>query len=200
MQMKVTLESPLRPPIRHFYPRKAYIVEPGYTLTDSLYIERGAVGVGYHTEEGRIFMPVILGSGDILLEGEFPDGPIAKFAQALKDSLVPPVNGYFSEVRTLRKRVAHLEQALFLNGYANTTSRLCAKLLELSNKFGKEKNGCVKIDLYLPHYIMGYMIGSSRETVNAKLIKLRDEGIIHYNSGEITLMDMEILKQIARIK
>lgn len=72
-------------------------------------------------------------------------------------------------------------------------SRIVSLLLYLSDKFGKQTNEGIKINLPLSHQEIAKWVGLERETVSRQMKSLSDKGLIKYKRRKITIIDSKAL-------
>ncbi|WP_245739699.1 helix-turn-helix domain-containing protein [Thermoflavimicrobium dichotomicum] len=68
-------------------------------------------------------------------------------------------------------------------------------LLKLAEKYGENINGTVYIDIPMTHQEFACAIGTTRETVNRLLNRLRKEGIMEMGRNKFIIRDYNALKQ-----
>jgi CRP/FNR family cyclic AMP-dependent transcriptional regulator len=83
----------------------------------------------------------------------------------------------------LRRISEFVEDTLFLN----LPSRLAKKLVALSQAYGREATGGVKIDLHVSQTELGDMVGTTRESINKLVRSWAQEGLITMEQGYITI-------------
>ena len=66
-------------------------------------------------------------------------------------------------------------------------ARLDKLLAELSERYGREEEGGVLIDLALPHREIASIVGSTRESVTVRLNDMRRAGMIEFVDRKILL-------------
>jgi CRP/FNR family cyclic AMP-dependent transcriptional regulator len=72
--------------------------------------------------------------------------------------------------------------------------RLYYKLLVLSSRFGKKKDGAIIIP-HISHSDLGVTIRMSREGVNKEIAKLEKLGVVEYSRANIKVNDIEFLQK-----
>ncbi|MEN8181800.1 MAG: Crp/Fnr family transcriptional regulator [Myxococcota bacterium] len=83
----------------------------------------------------------------------------------------------------LRRISEFVEDTLFLN----LPSRLAKKLVALSQSYGREATGGVRIDLYVSQAELGDMVGTTRESINKLVRRWAREGLLSMEQGYITI-------------
>jgi len=95
-----------------------------------------------------------------------------------------------------------VEKLRWITDYAETIAqydiggRLLHIILYYNAKIGKEitKNKCYEVDLGLNQADLASMVGARREWVNHLLGRWRDQGLIDYHRGRITILDLPAVK------
>jgi CRP/FNR family cyclic AMP-dependent transcriptional regulator len=95
--------------------------------------------------------------------------------------------------KRLRQTSEHLEDVLFLEA----PSRVARWLLRFADTFGKPASGGIRLDIKLSQQQIGSLVGVSRESVNKYLGDWQRAGCIGMESGVITILDKEVLEEIA---
>ena len=86
--------------------------------------------------------------------------------------------------------VHQLAQSAICNRFHSSLQRLSRWLLVTADRAGRN-------DLVLTHELMAQMVGAPRSAVSQAAAKLREQGIIHYHRGTITIQDRDRLQQAA---
>lgn len=99
-------------------------------------------------------------------------------------------------IEQLCNRIDRLENAIQNMGSKNVESRVNAVILEFSEKYGKEQENGILIDLPLSREGIANYIGVTRETVSRKMSYLQEEGIIEMiGNKKVLILDKEALEQ-----
>jgi len=98
----------------------------------------------------------------------------------------------------LRRTDDLLEDAHFLN----ISARLARRLVELSQKYGhqKEEGGAIRIDLSLTQKDFESIAGATRESINKELRVLRENGLVNTEGNTIKILNMERLEKRAHLQ
>ena len=72
--------------------------------------------------------------------------------------------------------------------------RLARKLLQLAQDYGKAEVAGVNITMRLTQTDLASLIGATRESTNKTLREFRQNGWLHMDQGQITILDAEALK------
>jgi len=182
----------------------------------SLYIVKsGSVKIVLPSEMGDEVAPAILSEGDFFGEMSLLDGlPRSADAVALESSELLALNqkdflaflkdneeaiqSIFSYLSMrLRKTDDLLEDAHFLN----ISTRLARRLVELSKKYGhqKEEGGAIQIDLRLTQNDLASIVGATRESINKELRILREKGLVNTEENTLQILNLEQLKKRAHL-
>ncbi len=182
----------------------------------SLYIVKsGSVKIVLPSDMGDEVTPAILSEGDFFGEMALLDGlprsadvvalePSELLALNQKDFLAflkddeEAIRSIFSYLSMrLRKTDDLLEDAHFLN----ISTRLARRLVELSQKYGhqKEEGGAIQIDLSLTQKDLASIVGATRESINKELRILREKGLVNTEGNTIKILNMERLEKRAHL-
>jgi len=178
---------------------------PGQTL---YIIESGKVRIFIISESGQEISVNIYGAGDVFGELALLDGlPRSAGAMAMEKTVTltlhrddflrhledyPRMAKSIMEVLSTRLRytTTYAESLSFLNVYG----RVAAKLLELADRYGVQKDG-VEIDLRLTQAELATWVVATRESVNKVLGTFRDQGVIKVEAQRITILDRRELER-----
>jgi CRP/FNR family cyclic AMP-dependent transcriptional regulator len=171
-------------------------------------IESGKVRIFILSESGQEISVNVYGEGQVFGELAILDGqPRSAGAVALEKTVTytlhrddfmrhlanhPQMAQSIMEALTWRLRytTTHVECLSFLDVYG----RVAAKLLELADRFGVQKEG-IEIDLHLTQAELATWVVASRESVNKVLNAFRDQGLIAVEGQTITVLDRQRLEE-----
>lgn len=175
---------------------------------DTMYIiESGKVRIFILSESGQEISVNVYGPGDIFGELSLLDGlPRSAGAVALEKTVAltlhrddflrhleahPRMAQRIVKVLSARLRytTAYVESLAFLRVH----DRVAAKLLELAERYGAEKEG-IEIGLQLTQAELAGWVGATRESVNKALGDFRDLGLIKLEGQKITILDRQGLE------
>jgi CRP-like cAMP-binding protein len=181
-------------------PQSVYLLEDGSVRILRLSQGGGEVTLGY-VVAGEVF-------------GELPgfgDYPRESFAVARAPSVVRKIpRGVFRDLvsrhpeiaieitRQMGERMKRVESRVENLVFGDVRSRLAAALLELAEDFGRREGDRQVIDLELSQGELATLIGSTRQSVNAAMSGLRDEGLLALAGGRAELLDPGRLREIAK--
>ncbi len=162
-------------------------------------------------KSGKSITLFLLTSGDVfdlitLLEGEEHDVLIQTLddveiletkVEKMREWMLkhPEINRNFYPY--LGKMMSQLEELSGDLALVDTSVRLGKLILNYVNKKCKDKNGHYKVDLIhdLSHEKLSQMIGTVRNVLSRHLQKMKEENIIHFKRGYISIKDIEALKK-----
>jgi CRP/FNR family cyclic AMP-dependent transcriptional regulator len=170
---------------------------------DSVYlIARGRVKICRVEEDtGREAVIDLLGAGALFGESAlYGAGAREKSAVAYENvRLVRIPVGEFREVmagdrelydytfRLVGQRLSRAERRVADFALDAIPVRLDKLLVELSERYGREEEGGVLIDINLPHREIASIVGSTRESVTVRLNAMRRAGIIDFVDRKILI-------------
>ncbi len=96
---------------------------------------------------------------------------------------------------TLSERLLQVDNELFNFAFLNIPGRLVTCLFRLAEKFGREVEDGVKIEVQLTHEQLASIVGTNRETITRYLTQLREIAALRCESQNIVLLDRGKLKQ-----
>ncbi len=172
--------------------------------TDGFYIlVSGQAKVFMLHRDGREKTLAILGQGDILGEVTlFGSCLRSAYVEAMEDTLffiiprreiedllqkIPALSIKIIEILSDRLRSANRQiQEL---AFYNARNRVVLNLLELSEKYGKEYKGTIRLNIRLTHAELAKLAGVSRETVTKVLGSLQDDKLISLTQRHVGIVD-----------
>lgn len=78
----------------------------------------------------------------------------------------------------------------------NTSARLASMLMGFIGTYGKQVNGDIKIDLRLSQEELGFMLGTTRQTINKIIQSWQKQEFIDMHYGFMTIKNQSELKAI----
>jgi CRP/FNR family cyclic AMP-dependent transcriptional regulator len=167
-----------------------------------------------HVEQGgRDVILSILGSGDLLGEMSLIDS-VGRSASAvtLEDSLLlwmdkatfeylldnfPQVSRNLVRILTARVRLS--DQLIHALATLDVYGRVARQLLAFAEKYGREKDGAVRIKIALTQGDIADLVGASRKRVNQVMVSFKEQGLIDTDSdGRIAILDNAGLAKFCR--
>jgi CRP/FNR family transcriptional regulator len=182
--------------------RRRFVYRAG-EVADSLYIiDRGRVKVcSIEEATGREAVIDIVGKGALFGESSlYSAGVREKCAIAYENvRLLRIPAGVYREgmaasrelydytFRMVGQRLSRAERRVADFALDAIPARLDKLLAELSERYGREEEGGVLIDLALPHREIASIVGSTRESVTVRLNALRRAGVIDFVDRKILI-------------
>lgn len=196
------------------FPAGVRLLQQGEPGDKVLVIESGRAKVTYVTSGGRELVLRFCGPGELVGELAVLDGrPRLSSIVALEEveALVIPAGDFRAlllshpgiawlllVMLSKRFRDADLKRVEF--GASDTVGRIAARLVELGERYGENRDGAVHIELPLSQDELGAWTGASRAGVAAALRTLRDLGWIETGRRRMVLLDSEALRARATIQ
>jgi CRP/FNR family cyclic AMP-dependent transcriptional regulator len=90
--------------------------------------------------------------------------------------------------RMVGQRLSRAERRVVDFALDAIPARLDKLLVELTERYGEERDGGVLIDIALPHREIASIVGSTRESVTVRLNALRRAGIIDFVDRKIFII------------
>jgi CRP/FNR family transcriptional regulator, cyclic AMP receptor protein len=191
--------------------RKGELIYSPYDRGEALYlVERGRVRLYRSAGDGRQLTLAIIDEGESFGRIVVFDEPgHDAYAAAMADTLVRVVRPAdleraFAEhprvalnlVRELFARLRDAEDQLESLAFRGVSARLAAKLLDLTDRYGRVTPHGIRIDERFTHMQLAEMIGTSRETLTKVLNELRDAGLVDVRDRMIWVLEMDGLERL----
>ena len=106
----------------------------------------------------------------------------------------PRVAADVARLLSLRLRESDRVRATF--GTRTTLQRVADRLVDLSERFGREEGGELRITVPLEQRDLASWVGSSRESVNRALGRLRRRGLVETGRRRILVRDLDGLRSL----
>ena len=101
-------------------------------------------------------------------------------------------------IEVLCARVRLTTELVEDSAFLTLPTRLAKRLVWLADNYGHEtEDGGTRIELKLTQRELGGLVGLSRENINRQLRSWHKEGLILMDSGTITLVDEETIRDLA---
>jgi CRP/FNR family transcriptional regulator len=177
--------------------------EPGSTCH---IIVRGRLRVFVVGEDGRELSVRLLGPGEIVGEmALFEDLPRSANVEALEKTRTLELHRdvllgclqqspalALSLLRALSARLRFATEEAEGLASLTVTERLVRRLRQLAGWCGRPVSGGVRITLPLTQQELATLVGTSRESVNRALVRLRRRGKVRLEEGWIVLLDERV--------
>lgn len=191
------------------YKRKSLIYSPTEIGQTVMLLATGRVKIKDITPDGKETILAFIEEGEIFGELALVDADLRQeYAEAVIDSevlaipreeflwlmsLQPDVALSITKLISFRRRRIEnrLRNVLFLP----SRDRMVRLLLELVEAHGNHSGNQATIRLPLSNQELASLIGVTRETVNAVLGRLRQQGLVKVERRQITILDMERLRR-----
>jgi CRP/FNR family cyclic AMP-dependent transcriptional regulator len=100
-------------------------------------------------------------------------------------------------IEVLSHRLRHTTENAERLMSRNVTQRIARKLLDLAGRYGTAQDGGVLIDLDLSQEAIATLAGTTRESANRALSRLRDQGLVQIDRVRIQVLDLDRLAELA---
>jgi len=183
--------------------------EPG----DRLYvIISGKLKLGRTAPDGRENLVAVLGPGEMFGElSLFDPGPRTATASALTDSTLMGLGHHdlrpwlagrpevaLHLLQALAQRLRRTNESVADLVFTDVPGRVAKALLDLSNRFGEERDEGLRVAHDLTQEELAQLVGASRETVNKALADFAGRGWLRLEARAVVLLDRERLERRAR--
>ncbi len=196
---------------RQAYPRSAVLFREGSPSVSVIIVLSGRVKISSDTASGTEVVLAIRGPGALLGELSAIDGgPRSATVTALEPVTVLSITSAdfqrhllahgrvaFVFMRVLTRRLRDADRKRIEFGAFDTTGRVAARLVELADRFGRQTEEGLRIDLPLSQDELAGWTGSSREAVTKALRALRAEGWIRTGRLRVVITDLAALRDRA---
>lgn len=199
---------------RSRYPAGGVIFTPERSPNSVCLLERGLVRIYRVSESGSETSFGYVPPGEVFGElSAFGDHPRESFADAVLPSTVCKLSREaFQQVvaanprlaikviKQISERLKRIESRVESLIFRDARARVATILVELGEDFGYVSPTGLDIDLPLTQSELAKLVGSTRQTVNASLRELEDEGLISLGRRRILLIQPDGLKRTARME
>jgi CRP/FNR family cyclic AMP-dependent transcriptional regulator len=197
---------------RRTYRRGATLFLEGDSASEVLLIQRGHIKITVGSHDGREVLLEIRGTGDIIGEMGLIDNSV-RSASAF--SLTTPTEVLVLSVRDFRTLVdtdQHFTRSLLdemVRKVRNASShqlelalddvagRVARRLLDLDRRFGRMRDGIVRVKSPITQQEIADWAGISRQAVVKELGQLREQGIVETKGSVMTILDRDALVERA---
>ncbi|WP_124726778.1 Crp/Fnr family transcriptional regulator [Staphylospora marina] len=191
------------------YNKKNIIFVEGDKKTAIYLIQDGIVKTYKTDENGHEHIVSLLQSGDLFPHtGFFHSSPYPATAETITDTrlIAIPVHEFeelvistpaiaIKVMRAMSEKIWELQTKLQeLTGH-DAQHRGLFFLLKLAENYGETLNGSVHINIPMTHQEFASVIGTTRETVNRLLNRLRKEGLVEMKRNKLIIHDYDALKR-----
>lgn len=102
-------------------------------------------------------------------------------------------------IAALTQQIRQLSASLREQISLPLATRLARKLLHLAEAFGHPTDEGVLIDIHLSQNAIARMLGVSRESINKQLRVYRNNGVLTFRDGFVTVHSLDKLKQLGEV-
>jgi len=163
----------------------------------------GRKSVLNHMEKGEILGEIALfdregRSADAVALSEVKGTVVSR--QSIVESLKNNNNACFSIIETLCSRVRNASEMFETQSLTSANTRLARCLMRVAHKWGKEQtDGSIHVEQHFSQSDLGELAGIARENVNRHLQHWVQEELLLFDKGDITLLDIDRLSEIAEL-
>lgn len=134
------------------------------------------------------------GTAEIVAESELCVIPIKEFEKIMLSH--PQIS--IKIMRVMGQKIRELQAKLQELSSKDVHYRLYALVLRLADEYGEETPEGIHVKIKLSNSDMALMAGTTRETVNRFLNKLKKEGVLSPDTKSMIIMDKDALEQWMR--
>ena len=192
------------------YKKGEIIIQPNVNPPGIFYLESGIIRRYYLSENGEevtlnlykphSFLPMSWAIGNVENIHFYEAMTPVKAYRAPKDTTIEFLKTNPDVIYDLLRRVyvgleglwMHIESLTAGNSY----SKLVASLVILAKRFGKKENNSIEISLKMNEKDIANYAGMSRETASRELQKLKKEGLVQFEKGILSVLDMQHLEDL----
>ena len=194
------------------YPARAWVFSVGADSGSVLFVESGLLRVERPTSTGRTVLLELTSEGRTLGEiGAMTGGPRSASVITIEPSTViaigaeafnrlvdthPDLNRYV--MHGLADRIVALTSQLIEASDRSATARVASRLIELLDRSALRDHPEPTIPLPISQQELGQWAGLSREGTAKALRELREAGVVRTRRMEITLVQPDTLRDLAR--
>jgi len=197
--------------VRRTFPRGTALFHERQVSDRVMFLMEGRVKIASVSEDGKERVLAFRGPGEVLGELSAIDGRLRSASVIAVDpveALVVPATDFRAFLEQSPKAALFLLTGLIGRlreadrkrvefGVTDTIGRVAARLVELSERYGKQTPMGVRIDLPITQEELASWVGSSREGVNKALHTLKSLNWVETERRSITVVDLESLKRRA---
>ena len=172
----------------------------------------GKVKISRSAADGRENLLAVLGPGEMFGElSLFDPGPRTATATAVTDSRLASLDHIDLRplllerpgvavhlLQALAQRLRRTNEAMADLVFTDVPGRVAKALLDLSDKFGVEEDGGVRVRHDLTQEELAQLVGASRETVNKALSEFANRGWLRIEGRSVLLLEPDRLERRAR--
>jgi CRP-like cAMP-binding protein len=196
-------EIDMMAPMTHFnaVPKGTLIQTPEHHREGLFFVKTGTLRMYKVNAEGKQFTAAILGSGNMFGEiDSLSFGTHDMYIETIEETLICSVlREHFEKfllkrpelamrfLKVLSNQLKEKDKLLEKLAIGNIEDRVLHLLFKLSEQFGTENDGFIKIDFPLTQQEIANMIGITRESVTTILKDLSQKGILRTGRMQISV-------------
>lgn len=120
--------------------------------------------------------------------------------RAFRDHLEANPGAALHVIETLSQRLRRTTETADELMSLNVPQRVARKLLELAERYGVEQGDGILIDLDLSQEAIASLAGTTRESANRALSRLREQGVVEVERVRIRVLEPERLKGLVLLE
>lgn len=172
------------------------------------FINRGIVKIYRLDPHGNENIISFLKEGDMFPHaGFFDKTPYPATAEVMEDTelCVIPIRAFEKlimdqpelAVKIMGQKIRELQSVIQELSSSDVQYRICSLLLRLADAYGEPKANGVHLTLKLTNSDMAKMVGTTRETINRFLNKLKKDGILTEDSKHLIITNRKALEELS---
>lgn len=190
-----------------------YLYYEGDVVDKLYYILEGSINLYKGTEDGKILTLNYFEACDMFGDYHSTGNRGAmENAKAIEDSIIGMIDRQDIEILLWKNRTFSIEFTKWISYsqmltqtklrdlmFFGKSGALASALIRITNTYGrKQSRQTWEITKKFTHDEISCLIGTPRETVTRMLNQLKKDGIIKYDKGYLTVINIEGLRQICR--
>ena len=199
-------------PMTHFnaLPRNSMVQTPDNERDGLFFVKKGKLRLYKMNPDGKQFTVGILGPGNMFGEiDSFSLGTKGIYIETMEETLICSVlkehfENFLSTrpllamkfLKELSDRLKDRDELLEKLALSDLRGKVLFLLYKLSEQFGIEDEGYLKIDMPLTHQELANMIGATREAVSVTLQELAREGLIVTGRKSIKVQPVRVKESL----
>lgn len=189
-----------------------HIYFEGDQVNTLYYVMEGTINVYKSTDDGKLLTLNYFETGDLF--GEYPSSAKRRAsdnAKVIDDSVVGIINMHDIELLLWQNRDFSIEFTKWISLSQQLTQTklrdlmffgkqgaLASAIIRMTNTYGKMHDQKWELTKKFTHDEIACLISTPRETVTRMLNQLKKDGLIEYDKGYMTVIDLDGLRNICR--
>ena len=109
-------------------------------------------------------------------------------------------DAYFSIIETLCSRARNASEMFETQSLTSASARLARCLMRIARKWGQQQaDGSIQVRQHFSQSDLGELAGIARENVNRHMQSWIQQGLLEFDSGEITLINTDKMSEIGEL-